>query len=40
MFAHTLYRTEKIIKSSEMHIQELDAQVQALKLVCLSTLNE
>jgi hypothetical protein len=34
MFGHTLSRTESIIKSSEMRIQDLDAQVRALKFVC------
>ncbi|CAF1039798.1 unnamed protein product [Adineta ricciae] len=31
MFGHTLTRTENIIKSSEIRIQDLDAQVRALK---------
>ncbi len=34
MFGQTLNRTESIIKSSEIRIQDLDAQVRALKLVC------
>ncbi len=33
MFGHTLNRTESIIKTSEIRIQDLDAQVRALKLV-------
>jgi hypothetical protein len=32
MFGHTLNRTESIIKTSEIRIQDLDAQVRALKL--------
>ncbi len=34
MFGRTLSRTESIIKSSEIRIQDLDAQVRALKFVC------
>ncbi|CAF2632470.1 unnamed protein product [Rotaria sp. Silwood2] len=32
MFSHTLINTENIIKTSEIRIQDLDAQVRALKL--------
>ncbi|CAF3869968.1 unnamed protein product, partial [Rotaria sordida] len=32
MFSHTLSNTESIIKTSEIRIQDLDAQVRALKL--------
>jgi predicted RNase H-like nuclease (RuvC/YqgF family) len=32
MFGQTLNRTENIIKNSEIRIQDLDAQVRALKL--------
>ncbi|CAM2715521.1 unnamed protein product [Rotaria socialis] len=40
IFAHTLSRTEDIIKTSEIRIQELDAQVQALKLENEKLLSE
>ncbi|CAM4813957.1 unnamed protein product [Rotaria magnacalcarata] len=40
IFAHTLSRTEDIIKTSEIRIQELDAQVHALKLENEKLLNE
>jgi hypothetical protein len=33
MFGRTLTRTESIIKTSEIRILDLDAQVRALKLV-------
>ena len=33
MFGHTLDRTENILKTSEIRIQDLDAQVRGLKLV-------
>jgi len=33
MLGQTLNRTESLIKTSELRLQDLDAQVRALKLV-------
>jgi hypothetical protein len=40
IFGRTLTRTESIIKTSEVRILDLDAQVRALKLVCRKIIEE